>query len=210
MMRSICVPRHCGLCRFELGDGDCIMAAKQPHTPRLSSPGTLIPLVRRSDTELSQSYEYCTEGLTDDARGIEYVQCRGRCHHDEQRAGCQVDCVEIASPQTLARIIQVTAPTFEPSPIAGKRRLLWLQFWLASILREATRRLPLETCNSIAAWTLDCPSARRLVVEYANEKCAKLRGMDSRVSLLEKIYIRHIEFEGTQYIACLTNIARDS
>ena len=57
-------------------------------------------------------------------------------------------------------------PVFEPSPLADRKRLRWLQSLLASVLEEMTRCLPPEICTNIAALALDHRFARYLAVEY--------------------------------------------
>lgn len=168
-------------------------------------------LVRRDGTQRSQSYLYSIMGFTDSSQGIEYVQCRGTCYHTEKRLGCHVDCDNIISPKNFTQIVEVTAPDFEPPPIADKQRLRWLRFWLTSILRTTTKyRLPLEICTDVAAGVLDKQYGRRLAVWYADTRCAETKKDVSRVSTSEKIYIRHTYFEGVQYVAGLTNRAHDS
>ncbi|KDN71594.1 hypothetical protein CSUB01_12437 [Colletotrichum sublineola] len=170
-MKSVCVPRHCGLCRYQLNVGDFIVA-----------------------------------GFTDSFLGIEYVQCRGRCHHDEKGVGCHIDCNNIVSPETFSEIHEVTAPDFEPSTIANKQRLRWLRSWLASILRTATQyRLPLEICSDIASRALEHEYERRLAVWYIDGIRGEVKSRVSRVALAKKIYARTVDFEGVRYIARLTN-----
>ncbi|KAK1955939.1 hypothetical protein LY78DRAFT_621316 [Colletotrichum sublineola] len=188
MMKSVCVPRHCGLCRYQLNVGDFIVA------------------VGRDGTERSQPYRYSVIGFTDSFLGIEYVQCRGRCHHDEKGVGCHIDCNNIVSPETFSEIHEVTAPDFEPSTIANKQRLRWLRSWLASILRTATQyRLPLEICSDIASRALEHEYERRLAVWYIDGIRGEVKSRVSRVALAKKIYARTVDFEGVRYIARLTN-----
>ncbi|WQF76305.1 hypothetical protein CDEST_01319 [Colletotrichum destructivum] len=194
-MKSVCVPRRCGLCGFELQLGDNIVA------------------VRRSDIKTSQPYKYSIVGFTDSVLGIDYVQCLGRCHHDEQRAGCHVDCIEITPDFTLAKVLEVTTPAFEPPVLADKRRIRWFQSRLAGILETTTRHLPHlpeEVRHNIAAWALDHRlTRRRLVIDCVNKRCAEKMSAVLSVKTSEKIYARHVEFEGVQYIAYLTNAASD-
>ncbi|CCF40620.1 hypothetical protein CH063_11142, partial [Colletotrichum higginsianum] len=194
-MKSVCVPRRCGLCGFELQLGDNIVA------------------VRRSDIKTSQPYKYSIVGFTDSVLGIDYAQCLGRCHHDEQRAGCHVDCIEITPDFTLAKVLEVTTPAFEPPVLADKRRIRWFQSRLAGILETTTRHLPHlpeEVRHNIAAWALDHRlTRRRLVIDCVNKRCAEKVSAVLSVKTSEKIYARHVEFEGVQYIAYLTNAASD-
>lgn len=170
--------------------------------------------VRRSDCEMSRSYKYSIEGFTDSALGNEYVQCRGRCHHDEQRVGCHVDCVKTKSDGIITNILEVTASAFEPPVLAEKRRIRWFQYRLAEILQTATRRilhLPKEVHHNIAAWALDHRMTRhRLVLDFAYKRCTEATNFVSSAKISEKMYARHIEFEGVRYIASLTNTPCDN
>ncbi|KAI3530984.1 hypothetical protein CABS02_14334 [Colletotrichum abscissum] len=190
MARSICVPRLCGLCRFELQRGDDIVA------------------VRRSDRDMSPSYKYSIGGFIDRTLDVDYVQCRGRCDHDEQRIGCHVICIEVTSPETFTNILDAAAHAFEPPAIADKRRIRWFEFYLADVIRTASRHissLPREVLSNIAAWALDDRSTcHHLAVHFASQTCAETEGNTS-VQFSEKIYARHVEFEGVQYIGHLRN-----
>ncbi|KAK2050998.1 hypothetical protein LY76DRAFT_529391 [Colletotrichum caudatum] len=116
-MKYFCVLRYCGLCRYELSVRDYIVAGKLYSTFSILF---LMQLVRRDGTERSQPYHYSIKGFTDSSLGIEYVQCRGRCHHDEARVGCHLDCNNIIPPETFRKVYEATAPDFEPSAIANK------------------------------------------------------------------------------------------
>ncbi|KAK1656620.1 hypothetical protein BDP55DRAFT_699441 [Colletotrichum godetiae] len=181
MTRSICVPRLCGLCRFELQYGDDIVA------------------VRRSDRDISPSYKYSIGGFIDSTLDVDYVKCRGRCNHDEQRIGCHVICVEVTSPETFTNILDVAAHAFEPPAIADIRRIRWFQSYLADLLQTADCRisdLPREVFSDIAAWAFDDRSTcHRLAVYFANQTCAKTEG-NASIQISEKVYARHVEFEG--------------
>ncbi|TQN73717.1 hypothetical protein CSHISOI_01677, partial [Colletotrichum shisoi] len=164
--------------------------------------------VRRDGAERSQPYPYSIRGFADSSLDVEYVQCHGKCHHDEERVGCHLDCSDIVSPETFLKIYEVTAPDFEPSAIANKQRLRWLRSWLASILGAATHyRLPPEIYSDIAARTFEHHIERSLTVWYADERRAEMRRKVSRVAMSKKIYARTVDFEGVQYISRLTNTA---
>ncbi|TQN72734.1 hypothetical protein CSHISOI_02737 [Colletotrichum shisoi] len=192
-MKSVCVPRGCGVCQFELQLGERIVA------------------VRRSGAELSQSFENSLMGFVDTAQDIEFIQCFTKCHHDEQRDGCHADCIAISSNATLHTVLKATAPAFEPPMIVEKRRIRWFTLRLAGILETATRHvlhLPEDVRHNIASWALDSHTTRRrLAIDYSNKICAGRTSVVRSVKISEKIYARHVEFEGVQYIACLTNAA---
>lgn len=171
-------------------------------------------LVRRSDAELSRPYEHSIAGFIDDALDIEYVQCFTWCLHDEQRVGCHVDCIGIASDATLSKILEVTALAFEPPLIVDKRRIRWFKERLAGVLETATRHvlhLPEEVRHNIASWALDSyTTRRRLATDCANKRCAEVTNVvSSSIDTSKMIYAKYVEFEGVQYIACLANAASD-
>ncbi|KAK1990624.1 hypothetical protein LX36DRAFT_390852 [Colletotrichum falcatum] len=182
IMKSVCVPPRCGLCRFGLQFGDNIVA------------------VRPLDAERSQPYEHHIVGLTDTARGMQFFECRGRCHHDEQRVACHVYCIGITpNNASLSKIFTLTAYAFGPTLITEKRRIHWFRFHLTGILKTSTRHilhLPEEVLHSIAAWALESQiTCRRLAIDYANKACNGTIRVKSSVKTGEKIYARYIEFE---------------
>ncbi|OHE93888.1 hypothetical protein CORC01_10787 [Colletotrichum orchidophilum] len=135
--------------------------------------GNKIIAIRRSDTEQSQTYEYSILGFIDIALGI-----------------------DITSGAKLAKILDVTSPVFEPSPLTDKRRLLWLQSWLAPIVERETRYLPNDISHDIAVMALNQQMARCWAVEYAIQSCAETRSEAIKVPTLGKIYAQYVEFEG--------------
>ncbi|KAK1506529.1 hypothetical protein CABS01_16907 [Colletotrichum abscissum] len=65
--------------------------------------------------------------------------------------------------------------------------------------------LPREVLSNIAAWALhDRSTCHHLAVYFASQTCAETEGNTS-VQFSEKIYARHVEFEGVQYIGHLWN-----
>ncbi|KAK2059447.1 hypothetical protein LY76DRAFT_542805 [Colletotrichum caudatum] len=194
-MKPVCVPPRCGVCRFGLQFGDNIVA------------------VRPLDAERSQPYEHHIVGLTDRARGMQFFECHGSCRHDERRVACHVYCIDIISNASLLKSFTMTAYAFEPTLVTEKRRIRWFLFYLTGILKTSTRHmlhLPEEVLHSIAAWALESQiTCRRLAIDYANKACNGTKRVKSSVKIGEKIYARYIEFEGIQYISCLTNIASD-
>ncbi|EXF77934.1 hypothetical protein CFIO01_12451 [Colletotrichum fioriniae PJ7] len=158
--------------------------------------------------DISPSYKYSIGSFIDSTLDVDYVQCRGRCDHDEQRIGCHVICVEVTSPETFTNILDAAAHAFEPPAIADKRRFRWFEFYLADLVRIAGRHfssLPREVLFNIAAWALDDRSTcHHLAVYFANQTCTKTEG-NASVQFSEKIYARHVEFEGVQYISHLRN-----
>ncbi|KAK1451023.1 hypothetical protein CCUS01_11199 [Colletotrichum cuscutae] len=192
-MKSVCVPQSCGLCRYQIVLDETIVA------------------VWRDGAERSQPFSYSVVGFPDSSRGIEYVQCRGKCHHDEKRIGCHLDCYSSISIETFSQIYEVTAPDFESSHTANCQRSRWLRSWLVSIIRRATHsRLPLEVCSDVAVRALDQQTSRRMAVWYAERKCGEFARNVSQVALSKKIYVRYAYFEGTRYIARLTNAATNN
>ncbi|KAL0929570.1 uncharacterized protein CTRU02_215469 [Colletotrichum truncatum] len=197
-MKSVCVPPRCGVCRFEIQHGDSIVA------------------VRPLDSERSQPYKHSIVGFTDSDPDMEFFECCGRCHHDEQRVGYHVECISGISNATLSKILETTASAYDPPVIAQQRRIRWFQSRLATILKTATRHilhLPEEVRNIIAKWALDSRITRhRLATDYAIKRCTGEMGVVSSglsVKICEKIYARYVDFEGVQYIAYLTNTASD-
>ncbi|KAF6827485.1 hypothetical protein CPLU01_09059 [Colletotrichum plurivorum] len=210
-MKTICVTRRCGLCRFHIIFGEEIIA------------------VRRSDIDISQPFICRSFVPRNGSLGIRYVICPYEhkiCDGTEPRVGCHVHCIENTPLHRLSRALELSALEFDFLNDDDCFRIPWLKSRLSRILEAAIRHLPYlpeELLQIIADYTVvdytlawDVMFDRKiqrihhlLATDYVNEICAEGKPGKSSVKTSEKIYTRHVNFEGVRYLAYLTNEASD-
>ncbi|KPA35575.1 hypothetical protein FLAG1_11713 [Fusarium langsethiae] len=192
-MKSICIPQYCGLCRFKLEYGDYVISVRP------------ITYIR------SEIFSHSIAGFSSNTLSIEYVECRGRCSHDEQGYACHADCLKTFPHGLLPDALEVTKSAFEPPILTDKKRMYWYRTRLAGIINTSNRQcLPPEICDITAGWALDDRATHsRLAVDLIRKRCAKRTSFTSSITTSEKVYARHISFEGISYVACLTNAPDD-
>jgi hypothetical protein len=192
-MKSICIPQYCGLCRFKLEYGDYVICVRP------------ITYIR------SEIFPHSIAGFSNNTLSIEYVECRGPCSHDEQGYACHADCLKTFPHELLPDALEVTKSAFEPPTLADKKRMYWYRTRLAEFIQTSTRQcLPHEICDITAGWALDDRATHsRLAVDLIRKRCAKRTSFTSSITISEKVYARHIRFEGISYVACLTNAPDD-
>ncbi|KAF6798088.1 hypothetical protein CMUS01_15756 [Colletotrichum musicola] len=214
-MKTICATRRCGLCRFHIIFGEETVAGKLC-IALCTHKSDKLGLVRRSDIDISQPFICRSFVPRDGSLGIRYVICPYEhkiCNGTEPRVGCHVHCIENTPLHRLSRALELSALEFDFLNDYDCFRIPWLKSRLSRILETATRHLPYlpeELLQIIADYTVvDYTIHHLLATEYVNEICAEGKPGMSSVKTSEKIYARHVNFEGVQYLAYLTNEASD-
>ncbi|KAK2051440.1 hypothetical protein LY76DRAFT_398607 [Colletotrichum caudatum] len=191
-MARACVSQRCGLCAFELQEGDKIVA--------ITDEG-------QQSGEMSNTY------LMEDESGAAFSRCLGACPHlDGQTIGCHTGCAKHVPSTSLALLLRVLAYQYEPSPFEIARRMQWIHLRFASttpILTYAKPHLPQELRLQIATHLLQSSALHQYAVAHTDTLLENRGSSDSCIRLSAEIWARFITFEGVRYIASLANSSDD-
>lgn len=144
-MATACVSQRCGLCAFELQEGDKIVASESGF-----ASSAICMLTRIVTDDGQQSAEIYNNYSMEDESGARFTRCQGACRHlDGQAIGCHAICAKHAPSTSRTSLLEVLAYQYEPSPIETTTRLRWLEstsapMTLARILKHAKPHLPQE------------------------------------------------------------------
>lgn len=165
--------------------------------------------------QTSQEFNYSSSAELHDVQSeVTYEVCDGACPHiDGWAPGCHVDCSRLVG-ERIQECLQVVAYTFEPRSPRQRSRKLWLRNHLLASWEKVTSDVPREVHNLRGIpIELRQQIAGQLLCEYSTAKLNALQLPNAdyiqKFSVHQRIWAHFVRFEGTAYIASLSNIPND-
>ncbi|KAF5562006.1 hypothetical protein FPHYL_5875 [Fusarium phyllophilum] len=175
---SYCVSRRCGWCRFTIKPGELITARASGGTESVAF-GSCDSF---NDEKLHATFRRCTSD-----------------HESCATIGYHVECSEIASSFGLDKraFVQVARYSYEPSVQEDERRREWILNHLHQIMSEKFPHLPPEILLMVN---------KHLILHYAIASLSHVsRSRQCTIEPLKDVWATHLDLDGIQYIASLSN-----
>ncbi|KAH6619142.1 hypothetical protein B0J18DRAFT_458210 [Chaetomium sp. MPI-SDFR-AT-0129] len=203
--KVLCISDRCGICTFKALDGE------------------QVAIVNIRDGTTLTTYDYKREVIRQDRRNGFKYHFLG-CLFWYQRAArsvvlCHTDCLARERSTSSAGRFWATMYAYDPPPAEVKRHERWLLAQFALSLRSISEQgpvpLPLEICEMIAQHCCPVTALRRNAADAGRALWEKY-GSDDQVrsthtfDIATKAWARYVEFEGVQYIGCITNRPEDT
>lgn len=131
-----------------------------------------------------------------------YEPCYAGCQHwDQQLPGYHFNCIRHDYYQSIPKLFDATAYSYDPWPGENMRRLGWMRIDLAcTIYRSLALRLPYEVCEIIARYCF-----REYALHLSRKFCQDNSVFNFCVELSKPVWAHYAFLDGLAYIVSLTN-----